>query len=93
MTRRSEIHLLIKRGFYYRPNSAGYTGVKREAGRYALVRAAVESLHDGVTMINEDDAPQFSTRCPDDAKVCCLLLLVEELRAQIRELIEAHPHG
>ena len=29
-------YLIMKRGVYYRPNNAGYTGIKDEAGRYSL---------------------------------------------------------
>lgn len=65
-------YLLIKRGLYWRPDSCGYTGLKREAGRYdetdASCRCHDEGTPFGVTMIAEEDAHYFSPSCPGDVK-------------------------
>lgn len=54
-----ENYLLIKRGYYWRPNSQGYTAFKNEAGRYSLEDAQA-SLDGGSRMIHEDEAEMFS---------------------------------
>lgn len=37
-------YLLIKRGLYWMPNRCGYTGLKREAGRYSVTEAVVTAI-------------------------------------------------
>lgn len=71
-----QMFLIEKRGLYYRPESAGYTGLKREAGRYSLDEASVivgpngpEGSQDGMSMWAEDDAPEYSLGCPWDLKM------------------------
>lgn len=60
-------YLLMKRGLYWRPDSCGYTGLKREAGRYSDEDSAWTC--DGpladpkTTRIAEDKAPRFSPSC------------------------------
>lgn len=39
MTDTADDFLLIKKGYYYRPNNRGYTALKREAGRYTREQA------------------------------------------------------
>lgn len=67
--------LIEKQGLYYRPDSAGYTGLKSEAGRFTFEEAAMEAgpngpdgPQDGISIWAEDEAPDFSTRCPWEAK-------------------------
>lgn len=67
--------LIEKRGLYYRPNSSGYTGLKREAGRYPFDEAAIhagpngpDGSTDGMGIWREAEAPQFSTLCPYDVR-------------------------
>lgn len=58
----SEAYLLLKRGYYERPNHAGYTSLKSEAGRYD--RAEVERLlrvaNDGLWAVSLEDAAPSS---------------------------------
>ena len=58
-------HLLVKSGLYYRPNNRGYTGLKREAGRYLKTD---ESPDCGVVAVHEDAAPWISENCYSDYK-------------------------
>lgn len=69
------MYLIEKRGLYYRPNAQGYTGLKSEAGLYDLDEL---SLHfpnfdspnqDGMTFVDVDDAPDYSSACPWDVKM------------------------
>ncbi|MDE4303987.1 hypothetical protein PXK30_03570 [Phaeobacter gallaeciensis] len=83
----SEKFLIEKRGLYYRPDARGYTGLKREAGRYSFEEAAErvgpngpEGPQDGMGMWRETEAPEFSSACAWDLK------LVERTR---RKTIEA----
>ena len=83
----SDQFLIEKRGLYYRPEARGYTGLKREAGRYTLEEAAErvgpngpDGPQDGMGMWREDEAPEFSSACAWDLK------LVERTR---RETIQA----
>lgn len=59
MTDKQE-YLLLKRGWYYRPDNCGYTGSKLQAGRYPKSRADAAA---GITAIHEDDAPDYSPEC------------------------------
>lgn len=70
------IFLIEKRGLYYRPDAAGYTGLKRDAGRYSFADAAVhcgpngpDGSQDGLVVWEEDEAPEYSSRCPWDVKM------------------------
>ncbi|MAB00141.1 MAG: hypothetical protein CMN87_12285 [Stappia sp.] len=53
------VWLILKGGYFYRPNRAGYTTRKAEAGRYthleALAEAAVEPWH--MSAVHESVAP------------------------------------
>lgn len=69
--------LLVKRGLYYRPANAGYTGVKEQAGRYYASEACDM---EGVSAIHEDEAPMFAEACWQDVKVKYLLGLIEAER-------------
>lgn len=73
---REDLFLIEKRGLYYRPKSAGYTGIKAEAGRYSFEEAAVivgpngpEGPQDGLAMWREDDAPDYSPNCCWEARL------------------------
>lgn len=51
--------LIMKRGYFYRPNKQGYTTSKTEAGRYSEVEAMAEAaVGDGITIILADDWPR-----------------------------------
>ena len=72
----SECFLIEKRGLYYRPKSAGYTGIKRQAGRYTFDEAAVhggpngpDGCLDGISIWKEDEAPDFSSACAWDVRI------------------------
>lgn len=65
-------YLLLKRGLYWRPNCAGYTPLKSEAGRYSLEEASsratsrhIRDKYEGphVYMIAEARADQLAERC------------------------------
>ena len=71
-----ELFLIEKRGFYYRPDAAGYTGLKEEAGRYSFEEAAErvgpngpDGPRDGLGMWRESEAPEYSSACPWDVKM------------------------
>lgn len=60
------VWLIIKRGYYYRPESSGYTAIKSEAGRYTLEDTAARFPNEsdsGLSFIHEDDAPDYSPAC------------------------------
>lgn len=69
------LYLIEKRGLYYRPDAAGYTGLKSEAGLYDLDQVAEyfpnfdSPNQDGMTFVDHDDAPEYSTACPWDLKM------------------------
>lgn len=96
----ADTYLLLKRGLYYRPNGAGYTGIRDHAGRYT--KAMAEDHADpicGVSMVPEVEAPEFAPNCPDDIarahlakKRDSLVLMLEEARAEIEGHREAF-HG
>lgn len=55
-------YLIVKRGYYYRPNEQGYTSSAIQAGRYTLTEAekithpnGVDGPRDGMTFIHEDE--------------------------------------
>lgn len=63
-----KMYILIKRGLYWRPNAAGYTGLKAEAGHYTLDEARAHCRNGEVTMIADIEAPVFSPACPPDVR-------------------------
>ena len=66
----NDIYLLVKRGLYYKPNSAGYVGVKELAGHYSKENAEEACRKcDGVTMMTYDEAPEYSPQCYEDIKL------------------------
>lgn len=64
--RQEDRFLIVKRGLYYRPDSCGYTGLKREAGRYP---ASYANARSGETSIHEDDAPEYSSACWEETRL------------------------
>lgn len=59
--------VLVKRGLYWRPNGQGYTGLKRDAGRYAEAEAGDYADHgDGTTKMLLAEAPEIAPACYDD---------------------------
>jgi hypothetical protein len=72
----SDLFLIEKRGLYYRPDARGYTGLKRNAGRYSFAEAAErvgpngpDGPQDEMCMWREDEAPEFSSACAWDLKM------------------------
>lgn len=68
----SDLYLIEKKGWYYRPNALGYTGIKAEAGRYCLEEATARCQRndrDGPRMVPEGEAPEFSSNCPIEERV------------------------
>jgi len=66
----SELYVLIKRGLYWRPDAAGYTGLLREAGLYT--REDWESRgypNSEVSVMLYDRADQFSPSCCRDVQM------------------------
>jgi hypothetical protein len=55
-------YLLIQRGYYWKTNARGYTGFKKEAGRYTKKEAEeyISNVGPPVTMIAELAAPTKS---------------------------------
>lgn len=78
--------LLMKRGLFYRPGNAGYTGIKADAGRYNQSEADELS---GVTAIHENDAPMFAPACWEDVKVKHLLGIIAERDRSLAALASA----
>lgn len=59
--------VLMKRGLYWRENAQGYTGLRRDAGRYSDDEAAGYADHgDGTTKMLWKDAPEIAPSCFDD---------------------------
>lgn len=57
-------YLLLKRGYYWRHESRGYTGIKDEAGRYSEEESLEIVVHDGdTTRVLEERAEMFSPSC------------------------------
>ena len=76
-------YLLVKRGLYYGPDNAGYTGVKDRAGRYTQADADFFADDDYVTSILEDEAPMFAPACWNEVKVEHLLAQIATLTAEL----------
>ena len=82
------VWLIMKRDLFYKPNGSGYTGVRKNAGRYTLPETAVRfPNHDehGASFIHEDDAPEFSKACYEDVKLDVLAAERDTLRQQLAE--------
>lgn len=87
-------YLLIKRGLYWRPDGCGYTGLKREAGRYSDKESAwVETeghLSDPSTArVHEDRAPRFAPRCCSEVAMKETGRLIDGALALVRKCIKA----
>ena len=76
-------YLKMKRGLYYRPDNQGYTGLKSEAGRYPYDPA---SLGDGITILHEDNADEFSPACWPETKLAAKDAEIAALQARVAEL-------
>lgn len=59
-------HVLIKRGLYYRPDGAGYTALKCEAGLYP--EGYADTL-EGVSAVPFADADEFAPAAWEETKV------------------------
>lgn len=92
------LYLITKRGLYYRPKAAGYTGIKEEAGRYTLEETSqyfpnMDSAdQDGMTFVEEKDAPEYSISCCSgikerhkDQTIATLSARVEKLEGALKE--------
>lgn len=85
-------YLIRKAGYYYRPNRAGYTTSKFEAGRYTKAEAESEAAVEPWRMeaIHQDDVeddPVSSRVRMDGEKIAALKKQVEELTAE-RDALE-----
>lgn len=78
-----ERYLVLKRGLYFRPNDCGYTGLKREAGRY---RAAHADPASGELAVHEDEAPEYSPNCYEETKLADKDRQIAELQATVVRL-------
>lgn len=90
-------YVLIKRDLYWRPMSAGYTGIKKEAGRFTSeVEGKVSAYpilpdytpsygHEDVYAIPIEKAPEFTRSCDDFQKIQVLMKDREELRHALQE--------
>lgn len=100
LSKDDRVYLIEKRGLYYRPEAAGYTGIKDEAGRYSLAEVAehmpnMDSANqDGASFIHEDDAPDYTRACYHDLKERHQAKKLAEAATRIealeRELAEAN---
>jgi hypothetical protein len=79
-------YLILKRGLYFRPDDHGYTGLKREAGRYVASHACLLS---GEKAVHENDAPEYSPACWEETKLADKDRQIAEARAQHHELLFA----
>ena len=81
------LYLIVKRDLYYRPNSIGYTGIRDNAGRWPKAEAELMICpHEGVTMIAESEAPEFTGACYDDLARKHLAEQRDALRADVTSL-------
>lgn len=78
--------LLVKRDLYWRPNGQGYTGIRDHAGRYTFEEAK-KRLGDGVTMVKETDAPEFTGSCFEDLARAHLAKQRDSLVVALRNLV------
>jgi hypothetical protein len=96
----TDLFLIEKRGLYYRPESAGYTGIKDEAGRYPFEEAAERSCpngpdgpRDGITIWRESEAPDYSGSCCPDVKakhqLAAAIARAEAAEAEVARLQKA----
>ncbi len=59
-----KVWLILKRGYYFRPDAAGYTGIRDEAGLYTkAVAQSYVDLDDTHSMVLLSEAPEFSLKC------------------------------
>lgn len=81
---RSDAYLIVKRGLYYRPKAQGYTGIRDHAGRYTLAEASKHAdPQEGVAIVHEDDAPEFTSACYHDLKEAHLTKQRDALQAAL----------
>jgi len=79
-------YLIVKRGLYYRPDNKGYTGLKKDAGRYPKEHANAAY---GTTAIHEDDAPEYSEACWPETKLADKDETIRTLRERNAALVNA----
>ena len=59
--------LIMKNGYYYRPNAAGYTSNKEEAGRYTLEEAAIHAGPNGADGSNDSITVWYDQEFEEEA--------------------------
>ena len=91
---RERCYLIRKGGYYYRPNSQGYTTEASAAGRYTLDEAeklthpnGVLGPRDGLSFIHLDDLPTFHTAQSD------ALAVMVKAREALAGLLKVAKHG
>lgn len=69
-------YIIRKGGYFYRPNSQGYTINASEAGRYTLVEAerlthpnGKDGPRDGLSFLHEDELPPLTTQAQRNAEL------------------------
>lgn len=88
----SQLYLILKRGLYYRPDGAGYTGLKSEAGRFALhLTMTGDTISqwpdmDPAHFILEADAPDFAPGYQPEDRLCDLTIERDRLAAELSEV-------
>lgn len=87
-----QLYLILKRGLYYRPDGAGYTGLKSEAGRFALhLTMTGDTISQWPDMnpahfILEADAPDFAPGYQPEMRVSALTDERDQLAADLSEV-------
>lgn len=88
----SEPYLIMKRGLYYRPNGAGYTGIRDHAGRYSKDEAQSHEVSSWgctpVIAVKLSEAPEFSPKCFDDLALKHVIAQRDAMRAVLMSIAE-----
>ena len=90
VTQEDREYLILKSGYYYRPNAQGYTNNPAEAGRYTLEEATKLSHpngphgpRDGMSVVHISEAPAVASTAAQAERIA-------ELEAEVARLREAH---
>lgn len=84
-------YVVMKRGYYYRPNAAGYTAVLSEAGRYTLEEAKAHANHEPprVTYKKYSDAAALTQRATVETQLDVAQRQIATLTAERDAMREA----
>lgn len=79
--------VLMKRGLYWRENAQGYTGLRRDAGRYSDDEVAGYADHgDGTAKMLWKDAPEIAPSCYDDIALAYYRDRAESAESRVQSL-------